>query len=114
LDRAGGEYWLHEVGDAPSRPPDVPEPPRPERALPEDLDRVYGAVIRHLRLEDQHRDELLKRGLDPAAIEAGGYRSLPRQGRAEIARELLGRFPEELLISVPGIQVRQGQGGRYL
>jgi hypothetical protein len=75
---------------------------------------VYGAVIRHLRLADQHREELLKRGLDPAAIEAGGYRSLPRQGRAEIARELLGRFSEELLLSVPGIQVRQGQAGRYL
>jgi len=73
-----------------------------------------GAVIRHLRLADQHREELLKRGLDPAAIEAGGYRSLSRQGRAEIARELLGRFPEELLLSVPGIRVRQAQVRRYL
>jgi hypothetical protein len=55
LDRAGGEYWLHAVGDTSSRPPLVPEPPTPERASPDDLDRVYGAVIRHLRLADQHR-----------------------------------------------------------
>ena len=114
LDRAGSEYWLHLVGDAPKRPPQVPEEPRSALASAEDLDRVYGAVIRHLGLADQHREELLRRGLDSAAIENGGYRSLPQRGRAEIARELLARFPQDLLLSVPGLQLHSRQNGQYL
>jgi hypothetical protein len=114
LDRAGSEYWLHLVGDAPKGPPQVPEEPRAARASADDLDRVYGAVIRHLGLADQHREELLRRGLDSAAIESGGYRSLLQRGRAEIARELLARFPQALLLSVPGLQLHSRQNGQYL
>jgi hypothetical protein len=114
LDRAGSEYWLHLVGDAPKAAPQVPEDPRSARASADDLDRVYGAVFRHLGLADQHREELLRRGLDSAAIENGGYRSLLQRGRAEIARELLARFPQDLLLSVPGLQLHSRQNGQYL
>jgi hypothetical protein len=114
LDRAGSEYWLHLMGDAPKGLPQVPEEPRSVHASAEDLDRVYGAAIRHLGLADQHREELLRRGLDSAAIEKGGYRSLLQRGRAEIARELLARFPRDLLLSLPGLQLRSRQSGQYL
>ena len=114
LDRAGSEYWLHLVGDAPKGPPQVPEEPRSACAPADDLDRVYGAAIRHLGLADRHREELLRRGLDSTAIENGGYRSLLQRGRAEIARELLARFPQDLLLSVPGLQVHSSQSGQHL
>ena len=114
LDRAGSEYWLHLVGDAPKGPPQVPEEPRSARASADDLDRVYGAVIRHLGLADRHREELLRRGLDSTAIKKAGYRSLLQRGRAEIARELLARFPQDLLLSVPGLQLHSRQNGQYL
>src|SRR5216683_2931394 len=114
LDRAGSEYWLHLVGDAPKRPPQVPEEPGSARAPADDLDRVYGAAIRHLGLADRHREEVLRRGLDSAAIENRGYRSLLQRGRAEIARELLARFPQDLLLSVPGLQVHSSQSGQHL
>jgi len=42
LDRAGTEYWLHPLGDAPKGPPKVPDEPRAARASADDLDRVYG------------------------------------------------------------------------
>ena len=114
LDRGGAEYWLHALGESSKPAPLVPEPPSRERASAEDLNRVYGAVLRLLGLEERHEVELLARGLDSVAIGAGGYRSLPRQGRAQMAAELAQRFSEDLLLSVPGLGVRQGNGRQYL
>lgn len=114
LDRGGSEYWLHLVGDAPTGAPQMPDEPREARASADDLDRVYQAVLRDLDLSPQHREELIRRGLDGTAIDSGAYRTLPRQRRAAIAREVLGRFPKELLMSVPGFQLRESGGRQYL
>src|SRR5437870_13710040 len=53
LDRAGSEYWLHRLGDAPGAAPEVPEQARPECAPAEDLDRVYRSLLRQLALADR-------------------------------------------------------------
>jgi hypothetical protein len=114
LDRAGMEYWLHRLAEGPVPPPEVPEEMHSERATIEDLDRVYRAFLRDLTLSDAHREALLHRGLDPEGIERGGYRSLLRRGRAELARNLLQRFPKELLLSVPGLRLGDSNGRQYL
>jgi hypothetical protein len=114
LDRAGAEYWLHALGLSSRPAPAVPDPPTRERACSADLDRVYSALLRHLRLESSHRDALCARGLDEQAIEAGGYRSLPQRERARIAAELAGLFDESLLLTIPGFHTRDGTRKTYL
>jgi hypothetical protein len=114
LDRAGAEYWLHALGPSSRPAPAVPDPPTRERACPADLDRVYSALLRHLRLESRHRDALGARGLDDRVIEAGGYRSLPLRERARIAAELAGLFDEGLLLTIPGFHTREGTTKTYL
>src|SRR5439155_23572495 len=95
--RAGMDYWLHRLADNPRPAPEIPEEPTAERAVPEDLDRVYRALLGLLSLSGAHREALLRRGLDEAAIGSASYRTLPKTGRAPIARELLDRFPARLL-----------------
>ena len=114
LDRAGMEYWLHCLGEARLPPPEVPEELHPDRATVEDLDRVYRALLGDLTLSGAHREALLRRGLDPEDIERGGYRSLLRRGRAELARNLLQRFPKDLVLSVPGLRLAERNGRQYL
>jgi hypothetical protein len=86
------------------------------RAWDSDLDRVYEALLAcpELRLARDHREQLLRRGLSPDDVERNGYRSLPTSCRASIGRRLREQFSDRLLLSVPGIIVRDGRHGRYL
>src|SRR5205807_9935818 len=108
LDRAGMDYWLHRLGDDPRPAPEIPEEPTAERAGPEDLDRAYRTLLGLLSLSEVHREALLRRGLDEATIDGGSYRTLPKTGRAALARELLERFPARLLATIPGFCMREG------
>jgi hypothetical protein len=113
-DRNGAPYYLHRLDGAaraPSAPKPAPGGPAPGRADPDTLHRVYDALIAALALSPAHRDNLRARGLSDTEIDRRGYRSLPVRGRAQIARELRERFGEGLL-SVPGLVVKPGQGGR--
>jgi hypothetical protein len=114
VDRAGMEYWLHPTGTRTGSPPELPDEPTPQRAGPDDLDRVYRALLRELTLSDHHRQALLTRGLDRERIEAAGYRTLPARRRAQLARDLGERFSRELLLSVPGLHLCDSGGRQYL
>jgi hypothetical protein len=80
------------------------------------LDHVYRALLAapELRLAGTHRQQLHARGLDDASIELDMYRSLPARCRAGMVRRLQKRFDTELLLTVPGIVVKDGPHGRYL
>jgi hypothetical protein len=114
LDRSGAEYWLHPLGPSRRPAPTLAEPATPARACPPDLHRVYSALLRHLHLDVSHRETLVTRGLDAGAIEAGAYRSLPRQGRGRVLAELTGLFGDDLLLAVPGFCLREGSSRPYM
>jgi hypothetical protein len=107
------DYWLHRLTDDSRPAPEIPEEPTAERAMPEDLDRVYRALLGLLSLSSAHRKALLRRGLDEGAIHGASYRTLLKTGRAALARELLDRFPARLLATIPGFCMREGARGPY-
>lgn len=112
VDSAGMEYFVHQLAATPG--PRWTPPPTAVRAGPADLDRVYRALLAQLPLAAAHRQGLEARGLNPAAIRAGGYRSLPVPGRGAMARALAERFEPHVLMAVPGIQERERAGRRWL
>jgi hypothetical protein len=115
-DKNGAPVYLHRL-DGAARPVD-PEPRRPsvagaERAGPELLHRAYSALLAGLPLSKAHREALRNRGLTDEEIDRREYRTLPRQGRAQLARELRGRDDlGDALLTVPGFHLKQGDGGR--
>ncbi|MGH2689728.1 MAG: hypothetical protein ACRDKW_13130, partial [Actinomycetota bacterium] len=113
VDSAGVDYWLYRLADSPTAPPVVADEPGAERAAAEDLDRVYRVVLAHLSLSSAHRAALADRGLDAVAIQTAMYRTLPPRGRAELARAVLERFPERLVLSVPGFHRQESGRGAY-
>src|SRR5262245_32126379 len=108
-DKNGARYVLHRLAGSPRT--HAPTPPRggpePQRADADTLDEVYSAFLSRLTLSEAHRENLLGRGLPDQAVEHNGYRTLPVQGRARIARELRDRFGDRLL-RVPGFVVKEG------
>lgn len=87
--------------------------PAPQKHAPiasiETRDNIYRAMLDRLRLDYAHRDNLRTRGLSTAAIVAGGYRTLPLQGRARIARELVERFGVTDCAAIPGLYLRDAE-----
>jgi hypothetical protein len=75
--------WFHLFDDTPLIR--LPRPPVPKlstnapRAGVERLSAVYESFLNNLVLANEHRANLLRRGLSPAAIEHGLYRSTPTQ-----------------------------------
>lgn len=114
--RNGALYYFHRLSGE-QRPPDAGPPLSQgrvtERAAPEVLSEVYSALLAALTLSKAHRDNLCKRGLNDAEIDARGFRTLPLQCRARIARELRERFGK-VLLRVPGFIVKEKEGRRYL
>lgn len=98
---AGG---LGQHGDAPSpiARPRAEADPLPALASPEARDRAYSTLLGALALDERHRDTLHSRGFSDAEIEAGGYRSLPRDGRAQLAAQTEGMLGTTALEGVPG------------
>lgn len=102
MNRDGVSYWVHRLTGA-VRESMEPLPPSTERAPVAELDAAYSTVLRHLRLDASDREGLCRRGLDDQAIEAGGYRSLPIEGRARLAKAVLEEVGEDAARAIPGI-----------
>jgi hypothetical protein len=106
-DKSGQDYWLYELNGhgTPGLPEEGPSEDReePERANPETLDRVYGALLGALDLSHAHRQDLHRRGLTEAGIKRGGYRTLTPKGRELLARTLVGHFGVGVCSRVPGL-----------
>ena len=83
----------------------------PEKAGPQTLDQVYGALLDELALSQAHRQDLHHRGLTEAGIKRSGYRTLPMKGREELARSLVEDFGAELCSQVPGLY--ENEAGRW-
>jgi hypothetical protein len=78
------------------------------------LHTIYAALLAQLHLSQVHREALRTRGLTDDEIDRHEYRTLPRQGRAHLARELHERFGD-MLLSVPGIILKPSKdGGAYV
>jgi len=94
--------------------PDDPAPPKMSNVAPvEHRDLVYREFLRVLSLYPEHRQDLLRRGLDEAAIFRNGYKSVPRDPRArwKIARHLV--WKGLALEGVPGFFEKTGRYGPY-
>src|SRR5215213_8432042 len=107
VDTSGQEYWLYDLNghrelnsseDVSQQDGEVPE-----KAGPQTLDQVYGALLDQLALSPAHRQDLHRRGLTEASIKRSGYRTLPLKGREELARTLVEHFGAELCSQVPGL-----------
>jgi hypothetical protein len=110
----GAEYWVYHLRGGPTQaqPPSMPRSVMPaERATNDALDQVYRALLRSLSLSPQHRVQLTQRGFVDREIPFRQYRSLPRQGRAALAKTLVEMFGETTCAGVPGLYIRE-QGRR--
>jgi hypothetical protein len=108
LDKAGGEFWLYRVGahSSSSQPTNaLLSRPQPERANPATLGCAYRALLAALPLSSMHRQALRQRGLADGEILRRGYRTMPLEGRAALARGLVDRFGADTCDRVPGLYV---------
>ncbi len=84
--------------------------PQPQAAEPAPIEQrhtVYSALLNSLTLSQEHRENLLERGLTNEAIEAGGYRSLP-YGK-EVRDALAASLSQDCdLMHVPGFYTANG------
>jgi len=93
----------------------APEPParnRDDLAPVEHRDKVYRAFLSVLSLYPEHKNDLLRRGLDEETIHRNGYRSLPQDARHrwKITRWLTRKYSLE---GVPGFYTRNGRYGPF-
>ena len=114
-DKSGQDYWLYELNghrelilseDVSQQDGEVPE-----KADPQTLDQVYGALLDALALSQAHRQDLHRRGLTEACIKRSGYRTLPLKGREELAHTLIEHFGGEVCSQVPGLY--ENEAGRF-
>lgn len=113
-DRNGTPYYLHRRNGTTPPSDDPPSSgPEPQRADPDTLHAVYSALLDALSLAAADREALRRRGLPDDAIERGGYRTLPSQGRSRVAAALRDRFGDAVL-RVPGFIMKNGENGPYL
>jgi hypothetical protein len=115
-DKEGAAYYLHRLAETDSHSAPLPIPSRHDvdRADADTLHAVYSALLARLLLSAQHRADLRRRGLADVEIDRRGYSTLPKQGRAPLARVLRERFGNSVLLRVPGFITRERDGGRYL
>ena len=113
IDSTGTDYWLYstdqsvetDVAVVPPGPRDAPE----VRADDATLDKVYRALLDVADLGDEHRDQLLQRGLSAGAIEDRLYRSIDQPSRRAVVTQLRKDFSDEVLLGVPGFYMRRGR-----
>jgi hypothetical protein len=103
-NRIGESYWIHSLDGSSTfeAPPALPSETR-ERCSDDECDRFYRLLLAKLRLDDNDRKALRRRGLDDTDIERGLYRTLPVVGRQSIARELISAGADT---SLPGLVVK--------
>jgi len=115
-DKSGAEYWLYRLdGGAPQQRQavEVPTPLRPACADTGMLDRVYRALLDALPLAPSHRQALQQRGLANAEILRRRYRTFPLQGRAALAKHLIGQLGVDICAQVPGFYIKVRDGRRW-
>jgi hypothetical protein len=115
-DKNGTPYYLHRLAGSPpfTEPLQSPTCSAPERADADTLHQVYDALLARLALSKSHREGLRNRGLSEEDIDRRLYRSLPKHGRSNHARELAERFGGEALLTVPGFVHRHKDGHSFL
>src|SRR5918995_4663655 len=115
VDTSGQEYWLYELNghrelisseDVPKQAGEITE-----KADPQTLDQVYGTLLDQLALSPAHRQDLHRRGLTEACIKRSGYRTLPLNGREELAQTLVEHFGAEVCSQVP--RLYENEAGRF-
>jgi hypothetical protein len=110
----GATFWVHRLDGAQrerwaTAGPVVTHDAR--RADADVRDRAYRALLARLGLDAGHRAGLQRRGLDGDAVARGGYRTLPRTGRAKLAVAIAETLGEADARGVPGLYVA-GEGAR--
>lgn len=113
IDKNGVDYWLRTLkpGVRPRFP--AKRKPEPEKAADNDLNRVYRFLLSILCLSDPHAEALRARGFSSEEIERREYRSLPLEGRENLANALAAEFGEELCKKVPGFYSKQIRNQRW-
>lgn len=101
-DRNGETFWLHRGDGAPIAERELPPEYTANRASLDACDAAYRALLAQLSLTQAHREALMRRGLDAAAIARGGYRSLAGSGRTALGRSVAAITSLE---GVPGFHV---------
>lgn len=113
VDKSGQDYWLYDMNGhgAPHPPEESTEDHEvPDKAEPQTLHRVYGALLDGLSLDPDHRENLRARGLSDTCIMRGKYRSLPPNVRENLACRLVERFGTDTCSAIPGLYQREGGG----
>ncbi|MBN1270468.1 MAG: DUF3854 domain-containing protein, partial [Kiritimatiellae bacterium] len=115
VDSAGLDYWVYWADGQPGSGREVELPTQPEapRAAPEDLDRVYTALLAEFVLSEVHHENLRQRGLTDEGIRRAGYGTLPPRDRAAVARKLVERFGANLCAAIPGLYVKDAVPAPY-
>ena len=122
VDSNSADYWLYRLDGKPFQRQDtntetldsilVTGDREPERADPDNLHKVYTALLSELKLFDHHRENLNKRGLNDEQIKLRGYKSLFKN-RSQIAKAIVDRFGPDLSAKIPGLFMKQGRKGDY-
>ena len=101
-----GAGWIHTLDNSMPLPPLNlrPDAKQTPKAVPDVLDKVYRALLQELSLSKTHRENLQRRGLTDAQIANLGYKTLPANGR----RELANRLQAVKLAGVPGFHLEAG------
>ncbi len=120
-DKDGADYWLYRRDGQPiqsraaqAADRDLPGFHTTERASDKICSRVYAKFISLLTLSPAHSKNLQDRGLTMEEIIKREYRTLPREGRAAIMRQMQKAFDPETLLSVPGFSINEKNGQRWL
>jgi Domain of unknown function (DUF3854) len=116
VDKVGVDYWVyHFHGDqTPTLMPLIPPSKAPAERAPDGvLDQVYRALLQSLSLSPQHKAQLTHRGLCDRDIAFRQYRSLPRQGRAALAKRLVEEFGETICTRIPGLYIHEENQPRW-
>lgn len=71
-------------------------------------DAAYRRLLALLSLSPDHRENLRQRGLSDADIDAGGYRTLPTNGRQTVVKELVAALGQDFSM-VPGMVMTDGR-----
>lgn len=105
-----GEPWVESDGPTSDGPPAPPASPTiVSGGEPDDRHAVYTAVLDTLELGTAHFDALCARGLTPANIERGGYRTSDPTKLRSVVDTLLAEYGRERLLAVPGVRERDGR-----
>jgi hypothetical protein len=120
-DCNGSPYYLHTHD---GEPPDWGSyrAQTAVRASPKWLHDVYCTLLETLELSPEHRENLRKRGLTDEQIDKRMFRTLPKQGRKDIAEKVLEdsfvtasrEKREKALLKVPGFVLRGEGEDQYL